>query len=66
VKFPPEHASRGLKALQLMGTIKKTTWLSDGSLQVEVEIPAGLQQELIDKVNAITKGSGDVKIISVG
>jgi len=49
-----------------MGTIKKTTWLSDGSLQVEVEIPAGLQQELIDKVNAITKGSGDVKIISVG
>ncbi|MCC6040739.1 MAG: ribosome assembly factor SBDS, partial [Desulfurococcaceae archaeon] len=45
VKLPPEHASRGLKTLQSMGSIKKTTWLSDGSLQVELEIPAGLQQE---------------------
>ena len=66
VKLPPEHASKGLKALQLMGAIKKTTWLSDGSLEVELEIPAGLQQELIDRVNAITRGSGDVKIVSVG
>ncbi|MEM2014231.1 MAG: hypothetical protein QXJ16_02070 [Desulfurococcaceae archaeon] len=28
-------------------------------------MPAGLQQELIDRVNALTKGRGDVKIISV-
>jgi len=65
VKLPPEHAGRGLRALQSVGIVKKTMWLSDGSLQVELEIPAGLQQELIDRVNAITKGSGDVKIISV-
>jgi ribosome maturation protein SDO1 len=66
VKLPPEHASRGLKTLQSMGSIKKTTWLSDGSLQVELEIPAGLQQELIDRVNAVTKGTGEVKVVSVG
>jgi len=66
VKLPPEHASKGLKVLQSMGTIKKSTWLNDGSLEVELEIPAGLQQELIDRVNAITRGSGDVKIVSVG
>jgi len=40
--------------------------LSDGSLEAELEIPAGLQQELIDKVNALTKGTGDVKIVNVG
>lgn len=66
VKLPAEHSSRGLKALQSMGTVKKTRWLSDGSLELEIEIPAGLQQELIDKVNAITKGTGDIKILSVG
>jgi ribosome maturation protein SDO1 len=66
VKLPAEHSSRGLKALQSVGTIKKTRWLSDGSLEVELEIPAGLQQELIDRVNAITRGSGDVKVLSVG
>jgi len=65
VKLPAEASSRGLKALQGMGTIKQTRWLSDGSLEVEIEIPAGMQQELIDRVNAITRGSGDVKIISV-
>ncbi|MGC8982380.1 MAG: ribosome assembly factor SBDS [Desulfurococcaceae archaeon] len=65
VKLPAEASSRGLKVLQGMGTIKQTRWLSDGSLEVEVEIPAGMQQELIDRVNAITRGSGDVKIISV-
>jgi ribosome maturation protein SDO1 len=66
VRLPPDHAGKGLKVLQSMGTVKKSTWLSDGSLEVELEIPAGLQQELIDRVNAITKGSGDVKIVSVG
>ncbi|MEM0199429.1 MAG: ribosome assembly factor SBDS [Desulfurococcaceae archaeon] len=65
VKLPSDVASRGLKMLQGMGTVKKTVWLSDGSLNVELEIPAGLQQELIDRVNALTKGRGDVKIISV-
>lgn len=65
VRLPADVSSRGLKMLQSMGTVKKTTWLSDGSLDVELEIPAGLQQELIDRVNAITKGRGDVKILNV-
>lgn len=65
VRLPSDVAGRGLKMLQGMGTVKKTTWLSDGTLEVELEIPAGLQQELIDKVNALTKGRGDVRIVSV-
>ncbi|MEM0001843.1 MAG: ribosome assembly factor SBDS [Desulfurococcaceae archaeon] len=66
VRIPPEYASRSMKTLQSIGTVKKSRWLSDGSLELELEIPAGLQQELIDKVNALTKGSGEVKIMSVG
>lgn len=66
VRIPPDYASKSVKALQSLGTIKKRTWLSDGSLELEIELPAGLQQELIDRVNALTKGTGDVKIVSVG
>lgn len=66
VRLPADSASKGLKVLQGLGTVKKTKWLDDGSLEVEAEIPAGLQQELIDKVNAITKGAGDVRVQSVG
>ncbi|MEM1627908.1 MAG: ribosome assembly factor SBDS [Desulfurococcaceae archaeon] len=66
VKIPAEHAGKASKALHGIGTIKKSEWKRDGSLYLELEIPAGLQQELIDKVNALTKGSGDVKILHVG
>lgn len=66
VRIPPDYASRSMKTLQTMGTVKKSRWLNDGSLELELEIPAGMQQELIDKVNALTRGSGEVKIMNVG
>ena len=66
IRVPSEYAGKSMKALQGMGVVKKSRWSSDGSLEVEMEIPAGMQQELIDKVNALTKGSGDVKIVGVG
>ncbi|MEM0001214.1 MAG: ribosome assembly factor SBDS [Desulfurococcaceae archaeon] len=66
VRIPPEYAGKGMRVLQSMGVIKKSKWLGDGSLELEMEIPAGLQQELIDRVNALTKGTGDVKIVSLG
>lgn len=66
VTIPPEYSSRGLKTLQSIGIVKKTRWLSDGSLEVELEIPAGMQQELIDRINAVTRGMSQVKVISVG
>ena len=32
-------------------------WLADGSLKCIVNIPAGLQMEFYDKINAITHGA---------
>ncbi|ADV65611.1 ribosome assembly factor SBDS [Desulfurococcus mucosus] len=66
VRIPSEHAGKALKPLQSFGVSKKVQWREDGSLYMELEIPAGLQQELIDRVNALTKGSGEVKILSIG
>jgi len=38
-------------------------WKNDGTLLVVVEIPAGLQSELYDRLNAITKGEVETKLL---
>ncbi|WP_440060198.1 ribosome assembly factor SBDS [Thermogladius sp. 4427co] len=66
VRIPPEYAGRINRQLAQMGEVKKTTWMNDGSLIMELEIPAGMQQEFIDKVNNLTRGSAQIKIVSIG
>ncbi len=65
VKIPPQYSGRAYKLLSSMGNIKKTNWLSDGSLLVEIEIPAGMQEEFIEKINKFTRGAATIKILYV-
>ncbi|RLG81529.1 MAG: ribosome assembly factor SBDS [Thermoprotei archaeon] len=65
VKIPPQFSGKAYRVLASIGEIKKTNWLSDGSLLAEVEIPAGTQQEFIDKINELTKGAASIKILYV-
>jgi ribosome maturation protein Sdo1 len=37
--------------------------LNDGSLQVEIELLAGMQQDLFDKMANLTHGSFESKIV---
>jgi len=64
IKIPPEYSGRAYGPLSKMGKILRTSYQSDGSLLMEIEIPAGLQEALIEKVNSLTAGKGEVKIIS--
>jgi ribosome maturation protein SDO1 len=62
VKIPAENAVR------VYGFVKehkmmKEEWESDGSLIAVVEIPAGLQGEFFDKLNKLTSGNNETKII---
>jgi len=66
VKIPPEYAGKAYRSLAKFGEVKKQNWLSDGSLELELEIPAGMQNEFIDEVNKLTHGTGSVKILHVG
>ncbi len=65
VRIPAQYSGKAYKVLQRFGEIKKSSWLRDGSLLVEIEIPAGMQEEFIDKLNKITHGSVSVKILHV-
>jgi ribosome maturation protein SDO1 len=65
IVVPPEYSARVAGALQKLGEIKHMDWRTDGSLVAELEIPAGMQQEVIDKLNKLTHGNVDVKVVSV-
>ena len=66
VKIPPPYASKASSPLAKLGSISKQEWRPDGSLQAEVEIPAGLQTYFIDKVNKLARGQAEVKILRKG
>ncbi len=63
VSVPPQYGSKVKSILSSLGEVKKNQWLSDGSLIAELEIPAGAQQEIIDKLNSLTKGDVEVKVL---
>ena len=43
--------------------ILKEDWGNDGSLIINVEIPGGLQEEFFDKLNGLTHGEVESRII---
>ncbi|WP_410712345.1 ribosome assembly factor SBDS [Caldisphaera sp.] len=62
ISIPSEYSSRAYKEIQRLGEVKKTNWGSDGSLKVELEIPAGAQLEVIDKIQTLAKGQANVSV----
>ncbi|HIQ23694.1 MAG TPA: ribosome assembly factor SBDS [Pyrodictium delaneyi] len=65
IVVPAEYSGRVAGALSKLGEVKHMDWRSDGSLVAELEIPAGLQQEVMDKLNKLTRGNVDAKVVSV-
>ena len=64
IRVQPQYAGRVYPILKGIGTVKKEQWLNDGSLQVQVEVLAGMQQELYDKLATLTHGNFDLKVVS--
>ncbi len=62
ISIPSQYAGKAQSVLRSMG-IQKEDWKSDGSWEVTLEVPAGLLQEFIDKVNAVTKGQAVMKML---
>jgi len=62
-RIPSEYVGRAYGALRSFGTIKNEVWLSDGSLSVVLEMPAGLYGPFLEKMGEITRGNIEVKIL---
>ncbi|MEM3103980.1 MAG: ribosome assembly factor SBDS [Candidatus Bathyarchaeia archaeon] len=63
VKVKPEYAPKMYNFVKSYGYLEKEVWLSDGSWTANVDIPAGLQAEFLDKLNKLTKGTAQVRIL---
>ncbi len=65
VRIPAKFAGKSYATLKQYGTLIKDEWQNDGSLLAVLEIPAGLQTELFDKLNSLTHGEVESKILNV-
>ncbi|MCL5008704.1 MAG: ribosome assembly factor SBDS [Candidatus Marsarchaeota archaeon] len=60
VNIPASYANRCYGVLKHYG-IKSEEWLSNGSLKANLEFPAGLRDEILEKLNSLTKGEIQIK-----
>lgn len=63
VRVPATHAARAPSVMRSLGSLQKEEWSGDGSYVCLLEIPAGLQAEVYEKLNSLTHGEAEVKII---
>ena len=65
VIVPPTYAGRVYQQARSLGELKQKKKKNDGSLLLEIEIPAGMQNEVIDKINSMTKGEATINVVGV-
>lgn len=65
VRIPAVYAAKSYSTLKQNSKILKEEWQNNGDIIVLVEIPAGLQEDFFNKLNALTKGEIETKIIKI-
>ncbi len=63
VKVVAQYAGQTIGTLKNFGEILKEDWGADGGLSAIVEIPAGGQPGLLDRLGSTTKGAAQVSVV---
>jgi ribosome maturation protein SDO1 len=63
IKIPPQFSGKSYSVLKDCGKILQEKWLNDGSLQINLEILAGVQDELLQKISSLTHGDFESKVL---
>ncbi len=63
IKLPSSFTAKGYNVVAQYAQIKKEEWQTDGSWVSVVSLPAGLQMELVDKLNKLTHGRVQIKLL---
>jgi ribosome maturation protein SDO1 len=63
IKIPMSHVGKSQHVVRKFGQVKQEQWLHDGSWAAVVEIPAGIQMEFFEKLNDLTKGEVETKVV---
>lgn len=62
-KIPALYAGKGYAEVRKLGDLARESWQNDGSFLGVIEIPAGMQSEILDHLNHLTKGSVETKLL---
>ncbi|MHA1972358.1 MAG: ribosome assembly factor SBDS [Candidatus Hodarchaeales archaeon] len=63
VKIPPDFTGKAFGEIKRMGQIEKDEWQNDGHWIAVVSVAAGIQGEFMDKVQSLTKGRAEIKVL---
>jgi ribosome maturation protein SDO1 len=63
VRVPGQHYPRVIGDVRGLGRLLEETWLTNGDWTAVLEIPAGVQTELYEKLNARTKGAAETALV---
>jgi len=63
IRLPAQHYPRVIGELKGMGRLMDEQWMGDGSWIGVIEIPAGVQTELYEKLSARTKGAIETALV---
>ncbi len=60
---PAEHTGKAYNLINTMASLTKEEWKNNGALECTIEIPSGLQVEFLEKLNKLTHGRAQTKIL---
>jgi ribosome maturation protein SDO1 len=63
IRVPAQHFPHVIGDLKAMGKLSDEQWMGDGSWSGVLEIPAGVQTELYQKLSAKTKGAAETVLV---
>jgi len=63
IKIPSQFAGKAYGIIAKAGEVKNEEYLADGSLQIQIEIFSGVQEEFFRKLAEITKGNYESKVL---
>jgi ribosome maturation protein SDO1 len=62
IRVPMSYAGKVSSAIREMAPVKSEEWKSDAWMAM-IEIPAGMQSDIYDRLNSLTGGTIEVKIV---
>ncbi len=63
VNVAPHFAGTVMEICKKIGRITRETWNQDRSVTATISVPAGLREELMNKINDATRGKIDMKLL---
>ncbi len=63
VKVPPEYSGKAQSEIRDFGDLLEEEWGQDGSWIFKMEIPGGMEEKFYEKLNKLTEGNVETKIV---